>query len=70
MNIRRTLLIIVAVFAIAFGAISFGMVSFGGNVEPAAGACARCGDGVCARSCETKYSCPQDCGGSGSTSAR
>jgi hypothetical protein len=26
-------------------------------------ACQRCGDGVCARSCENERSCPQDCGG-------
>lgn len=25
-------------------------------------ACARCGDGVCARSCENEFSCPRDCG--------
>lgn len=29
--------------------------------------CARCGDGVCAKSCENALSCPQDCGGVPST---
>ena len=63
MRLRRTLLILAAVLAIVFGAISFGMLAGGG--ETTAGACARCGDGVCAKSCENKYSCPQDCGGGG-----
>jgi hypothetical protein len=61
MNLRRTLLIVAAVLAIVFGAISFGMLSVGG--ETTAGACQRCGDGYCAPSCENKYTCPQDCGG-------
>ena len=70
MNLRRALLIIVALFAIAFGSISFGTTWLAG-CETTAGACARCGDGVCAKSCESKYSCPQDCGGTvGSTSAQ
>jgi hypothetical protein len=63
MNLRRTLLIVAAVLAIAFGAISFGLVRLAGDGEPTAAACARCGDGVCAKSCENKYSCPSDCGG-------
>lgn len=25
--------------------------------------CARCGDGVCAKSCENAQTCPRDCGG-------
>jgi len=36
------------------------------QTQPAA-ACARCGDGVCARSCENAQSCPADCGGTPST---
>jgi hypothetical protein len=36
-----------------------------------AAACARCGDGVCAKSCENATTCPRDCGGGGGgTSAR
>lgn len=27
----------------------------------AAAACARCGDGYCARSCENEFTCPADC---------
>jgi hypothetical protein len=66
MNLRRTLLIVATFLAIVFGVISFGMLAGG---ETTAGACARCGDGVCAKSCENKYSCPQDCGGVPSTTA-
>lgn len=62
MKLRRTLLLIVAVLVLALGAISFGMLS-GGVGETTAGACQRCGDGYCAKSCENKYTCPQDCGG-------
>ncbi|MFN2414165.1 MAG: hypothetical protein ABR603_03385 [Pyrinomonadaceae bacterium] len=70
MNLRRMLLIFAAVLAIALGAISSGLAGFG-TPEPTAGACAICGDGVCAKSCESKYSCPKDCGGGGSgTTAR
>ncbi len=71
MSLRRTLLIVVAVLAIAFGAASLGLVGFGGVGEPTAGACARCGDGVCARSCENATTCPRDCGATtGTTSVR
>jgi hypothetical protein len=63
MNLRRTLLIVAAVLAIAFGAISFGLVRLAGGGEPTAAACAICGDGVCARSCENERTCPRDCGG-------
>ena len=63
MRLRRILLIVAAVLAIAFGAISSGM--FAGGAEPTAGACQRCGDGYCAKSCENKNTCPQDCGGGG-----
>jgi len=68
MRLRRTLLIVAAVLAIVFGVISLGMLAGGG--ETTAGACQRCGDGYCAKSCENKYTCPQDCGTStGSTAA-
>ena len=62
MNLRRTLLIVVAVLAIVFGAISFGVLG-GGVGETTAGACQICGDGYCAPRCENKYTCPTDCGG-------
>ena len=67
MRLRRTLLIVAAVLAIVFGAISSGIISGGG--ETTAGACQRCGDGYCAKSCENKYTCPKDCGGGGGTTA-
>lgn len=66
MNLRRTLLIVVAFLAVVFGAISFGLAGYRGG-GTTAGACARCGDGVCARSCESATSCPKDCGGGGGT---
>lgn len=55
--------------AIAFSAVSvgFGYAHFSVSradsqpQEPAF--CARCGDGVCAKSCETPQSCPRDCAG-------
>lgn len=70
MNLRRTLLIAAALCAVAAGSISYGLTqpADGGlnacaEQTRAAAACARCGDGVCARSCETAASCPRDCGG-------
>jgi hypothetical protein len=68
MKLRRMLLAFAAALVIALGAVSFGLAGFG-TPEPTAGACARCGDGVCAKSCENKYSCPKDCGGVGGTTA-
>ena len=67
MRLRRILLIVAAVLVIAFGAISFGRLA--GGVETTAGACQICGDGYCAKSCENKYTCPRDCGGSTGTTA-
>jgi len=71
MNLRRLLLIVVAAFAITFGALSYGLPLLTG-CEPVAGACQRCGDGYCAKSCENQYTCPRDCGvtGGGTTAAR
>lgn len=69
MNLRRTLLVVVAVLTIAFGAISFGLPRFVGGCETTAGACQICGDGYCAKSCENQYTCPRDCGVSGGTAA-
>lgn len=60
MNLRRTLLIVAALLVVVFGALSFGMLAV---VSPTAGACQICGDGYCAPSCENKYTCPKDCGG-------
>ena len=65
MRLRRLLLIVVAAFAITMGAFSYGLPLLNGGCEPTAGACQRCGDGYCAKSCENKYTCPQDCGGGG-----
>ena len=72
MSLRRTLLIVAALIAIAFGSVSLGLSGRSDvGVERTAAACAICGDGVCAKSCENKYTCPQDCGGTvGSTSAQ
>jgi hypothetical protein len=67
MNLRRTLLIAAALLVIVLGALTFGLPGNKGAGAPTAAACARCGDGVCAKSCENKYSCPQDCGGTVST---
>ena len=62
MRLRRILMIFVAVLVIAFGALSFGMLA---GSERTVGACQRCGDGYCARSCENATTCPRDCGGGG-----
>lgn len=71
MNVRRMLLVAAAAIAISLGAFSYGLPLLSGGCEPTAGACARCGDGVCAKSCENKNTCPQDCGGSsGGTTLR
>ena len=58
MNRLRALLILLVIFAVTI------LASYSGR-EGAA--CARCGDGVCARSCETAASCPRDCGTTGGT---
>jgi hypothetical protein len=56
MNKLRALLILLVIFAVTI------LASYKGR-EGAA--CARCGDGVCARSCESATSCPRDCGTTG-----
>ena len=69
MRLRRILMVVAAVLIFAIGAISFVMLT--GRGETAAGACQRCGDGYCARSCENATTCPRDCGGGGGgTTAR
>lgn len=70
MKLRRMLLIVVAVLTLTFAALSFGAPWLTTGTEPTAGACQRCGDGYCAKSCENKYTCPQDCGGTGTGSAQ
>lgn len=78
MKLRRTLLIGAAVCAIGFGSFSFGLTGFADKSVNACGDpaqtsvfCGRCGDGQCVKSCgETKTSCPIDCGGSPSGSAK
>ena len=69
MRLRRLLLIAAAAIAIAFGTFSFGPTMLSDGCEPTAGACAKCGDGVCAKSCENQYSCPRDCGVASGTAA-
>jgi hypothetical protein len=60
MNRLRALLILVVIFAVTV------LASYSGRNT---GACARCGDGVCARSCESATSCPRDCGTGGGTTS-
>ena len=56
--LRATLIALaVAVVSIGFGAAS--AIEQGGEE---ASACQKCGDGICARSCENERTCPQDCG--------
>ena len=57
--LRATLIAVAfAAVSIGFGAVS--AIEQSGEQEPAA--CQKCGDGVCARSCENERTCPQDCG--------
>jgi hypothetical protein len=70
MRLRRLVLIAAAAFAIAMGTFSYGLPLLTGGCEPTAGACQRCGDGYCARSCENEYTCPRDCKATSSTTAR
>jgi hypothetical protein len=69
MNLRRLLLIATAAIAIALSTFSYGLPLLIGGCEPTAGACQRCGDGYCAKSCENQYTCPKDCGVTGGTTA-
>lgn len=65
MKFLRASLIAIAFSAVSigFGYAHFGVANAVDNQPQKAAACARCGDGVCARSCENAQSCPQDCGG-------
>ena len=71
MSLRRRLMIVAALLAVAFGSASVRLSDRADvGLERTAAACAICGDGVCARSCENQYTCPRDCGGTvGTTSA-
>lgn len=60
MNRLRALLILVVIFAVTI------LASYSGRNSAA---CARCGDGVCARSCESATSCPRDCGTTSGTAS-
>jgi hypothetical protein len=65
MNLRRMLLISVAIIAIT---VVSGFDFRPGNASHKqfqASACQKCGDGYCARSCENERTCPQDCGPGG-----
>lgn len=58
----------VVAVAIALAAVSIGFGAASAvdtNSEQGASFCARCGDGVCAKSCENAQTCPRDCGGGG-----
>lgn len=66
----RTTLIAVAICAAYIGISFYGSFgaantkdNSGGEQTQVAASCARCGDGVCARSCENAKTCPADCGG-------
>lgn len=67
-KVRKMLLIAAAAGAFAIGSITLGLRGQAGAGANACGtetqtaaACARCGDGVCARSCENERTCPADC---------
>jgi hypothetical protein len=40
------------------------------GVSVTAGACQKCGDGYCARSCENERTCPRDCAPGGGTQTK
>jgi hypothetical protein len=68
----RATLIALAICAASVGISvygSFGVASTkdnnGSEQAQVTTACARCGDGVCAKSCENATTCPRDCGGGG-----
>lgn len=64
MKLRRMLLVAAAMCAVAFGTMSLSLpIGDSGQSCFSAGACGRCGDGQCVKSCgETAQSCPRDCG--------
>ena len=59
MKYLRVTAIAVALAAVSIG---FGVASaFDKNSGEGASFCARCGDGICAKSCENAQTCPKDC---------
>ena len=57
--LRVTLIAVtIAVASIGFGVAA---VNNGSGESNDRAACQRCGDGVCAKSCENQFTCPQDC---------
>ncbi len=73
MKRTRLLLGVTMTLSLAAGAAFFVTSGYAGRAAcsmgvEVAGSCARCGDGVCARSCENAKSCPQDCAPSTNTS--
>ena len=74
MNISKILMATMATLVIGVGSAFYVSATFADNAscvkgtEVAAESCARCGDGVCARSCETATSCPRDCAPNGDPS--
>ncbi len=67
MKYLRLTLIAVALAAASIGLGVANTIDKGAPEASDASRCARCGDGVCAKSCENALSCPQDCGGVPST---
>jgi hypothetical protein len=47
--------------ALAAASIGLGVANTSGPESQEAARCQRCGDGVCAKSCENAQTCPQDC---------
>ena len=69
-RLRATLIAaVIGIAAFGSGIGNFGAASTkdssGSEQTQVTRACARCGDGVCAKSCENKTTCPADCGGGG-----
>ena len=59
MKYLRVIAIAVALAAVSIG---FGAASaVDKNTEQATSFCQRCGDGICAKSCENAQTCPKDC---------
>lgn len=54
-------LVFIALAAVSLPADPAGASASQPTAQSVAAACARCGDGVCARSCENERTCPADC---------
>lgn len=68
MKYFRLTLISIALAAAA--SIGLGVSYSSAPDSQAAAFCQRCGDGVCAKSCENAQSCPQDCAPQPGTSSK